>query len=143
MPDFLQRFANDFSALDASNLHRLGELYSDDVHFRDPLHEISGLSALQDYFTELYANITELSFEFHSVDLLHEGAGYLRWSMRYRHPRLRGGRTIEVRGCTYVEWHVGVERVYLHHDYFDAGALLYEHLPVVGGVIGWLKRRLA
>jgi hypothetical protein len=33
--------------------------------------------------------------------------------------------------------------VYLHHDYFDAGALLYEHVPILGGVIGWLKGRLA
>jgi hypothetical protein len=33
--------------------------------------------------------------------------------------------------------------VYLHRDYFDAGALLYEHLPVLGTLIGWLKRRLA
>ena len=35
------------------------------------------------------------------------------------------------------------ERVYRHRDYFDAGALLYEHLPLLGSVIAWLKRRLA
>ena len=28
-------------------------------------------------------------------------------------------------------------------DYFDAGNLLYEHLPVLGAAIRWLKRRLA
>lgn len=140
MPDFLLRFARDFAALDADNLHLLSNLYSQDVSFRDPLHEITGLNALQDYFAQLYANVSELSFEFHSIDLLREGAGYLRWSMRYRHPRLRGGRMIEVQGCTYLEWH---DRVYLHRDFFDAGALLYEHLPLMGGVISWLKRRLA
>lgn len=62
MSDFLRCFANDFAALDASNLHKLKELYSHDVRFSDPLHEIQGLTALQDYFTELYANVSELGF---------------------------------------------------------------------------------
>ncbi|QHF41154.1 transcriptional regulator [Pseudomonas sp. S34] len=31
---------------------------------------------------------------------------------------------------------------YRHRDYFDAGALLYEHLPVLSRAIAWLKRRL-
>lgn len=78
MSDFLHRFATDFSALDASNLHRLGRLYSQDVHFRDPLHEIRGLNALQDYFAELYANVVGIRFDFHSLDPLRDGAGYLR-----------------------------------------------------------------
>ena len=151
MSDFLHRFAKDFSVLNASNLHRLGHLYSHDVHFRDPLHEICGLKALHDYFEALYANVIEVHFDFHGADHLREGAGYLRWTMRYRHPRLRGGRAIEVQGCSYLEWHQGEghkdlgqqERVYLHQDYFDAGALLYEHVPLMGSVIGWLKRRLA
>lgn len=146
MSDFLHRFAAEFAALDASNLNRLGLLYSQDVRFRDPLHEISGLDNLQDYFTALYTNVIEVHFDFHGADQLREGAGYLRWTMRYRHPRLRGGLAIDVQGCSYLEWHQGLERqerVYHHQDYFDAGALLYEHIPLMGGVIGWLKRRLA
>ena len=35
------------------------------------------------------------------------------------------------------------DRVHFHQDYFDAGALLYEHLPLMGGAIRWLKGRLA
>ena len=31
---------------------------------------------------------------------------------------------------------------YRHRDDFDAGALHYEHLPVLGREIAWLKRRL-
>jgi hypothetical protein len=138
--DFLRRFAHDFAALNAANLHTLGDLYSHDVRFSDPLHEIQGLTALQDYFTELYANVSELGFTFHSYDQVQEGAGYLRWTLHYRHPRLRRGQLIEVVGCSYLRWH---EKVYQHRDYFDAGALLYEHLPLMGTAIGWLKGRLA
>jgi ketosteroid isomerase-like protein len=141
MDNFLQRFATDFASLNASNLHRLSNLYSDDVEFRDPLHRISGLSAVEAYFANLYSNVEDLSFVFEQIDQLPMGnAGYLRWTMRFRHPRLRRGQPIEVSGCSHLRW---TDKVYLHHDYFDAGALLYEHVPVMGGLTRWLKRRLA
>ncbi|MBV2132628.1 nuclear transport factor 2 family protein [Pseudomonas sp. MAP12] len=141
MIDFLPTFARRFAALDKDSLECLGELYSADALFIDPLHEIRGLAALRRYFAELYANVQELRFEFHGCDEVHEGEGYLRWSMSYRHPRLAGGRPIRVDGCSHLLWQDG--RVYRHRDYFDAGALLYEHLPVFGRAIAWLKRRLA
>ena len=140
MSDFLHRFATEFAALDASNLARLGQLYSDDVLFRDPLHEVRGLPALQRYFAEMYANVGRLDFDFHSFDQVCDGEGYLRWTMHFRHPRLRGGAPISVDGCSHLLWW---DKVYQHRDYFDAGAMLYEHLPLMGGVIAWLKRRLA
>lgn len=140
MSDFLRRFATEFAALDAGNLARLDELYSDDVLFRDPLHQIHGLPALRDYFSEMYANVRELRFDFHGHDQVGNGEGYLRWTMTYRHPRLRGGALISVEGCSHLLWR---DKVCQHRDYFDAGAMLYEHLPLMGGVIAWLKRRLA
>lgn len=140
MSDFLHSFAEEFARLDAHNLHRLGQLYSTDVQFSDPLHHIQGLAALEQYFTELYSNVSDLSFRFHAIDTLREGAGYLRWTLQFRHPRLRRGKLIEVDGCSHLLWR---DKVYQHHDYFDAGALLYEHLPLLGQSIGWLKRRLA
>lgn len=140
MSDFLRRFATEFAALDAGNLQRLGQLYSDDVLFRDPLHEVRGLPALQRYFAELYANVGRLEFDFHGFDQVVDGEGYLRWTMHFRHPRLRGGARISVDGCSHLLWW---DKVYQHRDYFDAGAMLYEHLPLMGGVIAWLKRRLA
>ena len=141
MSDFLPRFAERFAALDADGLDRRAELYSEDIRFRDPLHTVQGLPALRDYFAALYANVRELRFDFHGFEPSADGTGYLRWTLRYRHPRLRGGAPIEVEGCSYLRWSQG--RVYLHRDYFDAGALLYEHLPVLGTLIGWLKRRLS
>jgi hypothetical protein len=140
MSDFLRQFAGVFAELHKGNLERLGELYSVDVLFCDPLHQVRGLGELQRYFAELYANVSELRFDFHGFDQVREGEGYLRWSLSYRHPRLAGGRLIQVDGCSHLQWH---NKVYRHRDYFDAGSLLYEQLPVLGKLIGWLKGRLA
>jgi hypothetical protein len=139
MSDFLRHFARQFAQLDKDNLHRLGELYADEVHFTDPLHDVQGLGQLRSYFAGLYANVIELRFDFHGFDQTGEGEGYLRWVMSYRHPRLGGGQLIHVDGCSHLLWH---DKVYRHRDYFDAGALLYEHLPVLGRAISWLKRRM-
>ena len=139
MSSFLRQFAQRFAQLDKDNLQRLGELYTDDVRFTDPLHEVQGLGQLRGYFAELYANVSELRFDFHGFDQIAEGEGYLRWVMSYRHPRLAGGRLIRVDGCSHLRWR---DKVFCHRDYFDAGALLYEHLPVLGRAIAWLKRRM-
>jgi hypothetical protein len=141
MDDFLHRFAEGFSALNKDNLQRLGELYSADIHFTDPLHDVHGLSDLQDYFAQLYANVEQLDFQFQGFDNVSESEGYLRWLMTYSHPRLHKGLPIEVKGCSHLRWRD--ERVHRHHDYFDAGALLYEHLPLMGPAVAWLKRRMA
>jgi len=140
MSIYLERFAERFAALDAGSLGELKKLYSADIVFRDPLHEIHGLPALRDYFAQLYANVRELRYEFHDAAETRPGQGYLRWTLHFRHPRLAGGQLISLDGCSHLHWG---EHVHLHQDYFDAGALLYEHVPVLGGVIGWLKGRLA
>lgn len=140
MSEFLRHFAERFAELDASNLQRLDQLYSEDILFRDPLHEVRGLPGLHDYFTELYSNVSQLYFDFHGHDQISDGEGYLRWTLHYRHPRLRGGALIHVDGCSHLLWW---DKVYQHRDYFDAGALLYENLPLMGSAIAWLKRRLA
>lgn len=140
MADFLALFAARFATLNADNLYQLDGLYTNDVIFHDPLHSVHGLTELHGYFTQLYANVQHLDFDFQGYDQVAEGEGYLRWVMRYRHPRLRGGQLIEVTGCSHLRWS---DKVYYHRDYFDAGALLYEHLPVLGALVRFLKRRLA
>ncbi|AOE87377.1 nuclear transport factor 2 family protein [Pseudomonas sp. TCU-HL1] len=140
MNDYLGAFATRFARLDRHNLALLRELYSDDVRFTDPLHQVEGLPALQRYFEAMYADLHELQFDFLGRDQVGEGEGYLRWRMAFRHPRLSRGRAICLEGCSHLRWR---DKVHWHRDYFDAGALLYEHVPLLGGAIRWLKRRLA
>jgi len=140
MSAFLQSFAERFASLDGQNLQALENLYSEQVSFRDPLHHIEGLPALRDYFAQLYANARDIRYDFSGADEVQPGEGYLRWTLHFRHPRLAGGRVISLQGCSHLRWQ---ERVFFHQDFFDAGALLYEHVPVMGGAIRWLKGRLA
>lgn len=139
MSAYLESFAERFASLDWQNLDTLEKLYSENVTFRDPLHQIDGLSALRLYFSGLYANAQDIRYVFAGADEVQPGQGYLRWSLAFRHPRLADGKLITLQGCSFLKWQ---ERVHFHQDYFDAGALLYEHVPVMGGAIRWLKGRL-
>ena len=144
MSAFLHDFAQAFAGLNKDNLERLEQLYSRDALFCDPLHEVRGLDNIKRYFAQMYANVSELRFDFYGFDPVHEragaGEGYLRWTMSYRHPRLKRGELIRVEGCSHLLWNA---KVHQHRDYFDAGALLYENLPLMGTAIRWLKGRLA
>jgi len=92
MSEFLRRFARQFAELNKDNLQRLSDLYSEDIHFTDPLHEVQGLKQLRNYFSELYANVSELRFDFHGFDKIAYGEGYLRCCMSDRHPRQASGQ---------------------------------------------------
>ncbi|MDD2133680.1 nuclear transport factor 2 family protein [Pseudomonas kurunegalensis] len=140
MSTYLQYFAERFATLDSHNLDLLNDLYSEDVAFRDPLHQLTGLRALRAYFAQLYAKVPDVHYRFEGIDELEPGHGYIRWTLHYRHPQLARGQLISLQGCSHLRWQ---ERVHFHQDYFDAGALLYEHVPVMGSVIRWLKGRLA
>ncbi len=119
----------------------LAEVYHPDISFSDPMHQIQGLDALEQYFEGLYENITFIDFQFHKA-WVDSDEGSVHWTMRYRHPRLKAGNhDIKVDGVSLLRWEDNL--VIQHQDIFDAGSLLYEHLPVLGWLIHKLKERMA
>jgi|GEM_PF-6802451 len=99
------------------------------------MHRIEGAEALERYFATLYSNVTKCRFDFHERQRSGQEA-FAAWTLHLAHPRLAGGREYAVEGCsrlTFADDDSG--RVARHRDYFDAGALLYERLPLLGGAI--------
>ncbi|MBE0582292.1 MAG: nuclear transport factor 2 family protein [Desulfofustis sp.] len=136
----LDDFLAVYHRLAADNLELLDRIYSADIEFCDPAHEIRGLDALRHYFAELYRNVDSISFSFGRTHRVGSEA-YLSWRMSFRHPKLARGRTIEVDGLSYLKFNDN-GKVSYHRDYFDLGAMLYEHLPLLGSLVKTIKRRL-
>ncbi|AZT83985.1 nuclear transport factor 2 family protein [Marinobacter sp. NP-4(2019)] len=132
----LERFRGLFNSLDAGNLSKLSSVYSDTVQFQDPLSSVSGLDELNRYFAGAYANVVSCTFEFGDPVITGENAA-ITWVMHLRHKRIRRGREIRVHGMSRLVIQDG--KVTHHRDYFDAGQLLYEHLPVIGRFIRWIR----
>ena len=139
-PKWLNQFISVYHQLDKNNLELLEALYHQDIHFQDPVHQISGLDNLMAYCKFMYSNTTHCRFHIFDVIFDGEQAG-VYWTMKYRHPKLNGGDTITVEGHTQVKG--DGELVTVHRDYLDMGAMVYEHAPLLGRFVRWLKHRLA
>ncbi|MCR6740981.1 nuclear transport factor 2 family protein [Aeromonas dhakensis] len=140
MDESLARFVALYQQLNRDELHRLPEVYANEVLFTDPAHRIEGLAALTDYFSALYQRLAYCRFVITSQ--LQQGRqAWLGWTMTFSHPRLRGGAPVTVEGATRLEFDEA-GKVCLHRDYFDLGAMLYEQLPLLGSVVRTIKGRL-
>lgn len=136
VPATLDNFRALFNKLDKGNLNKLCQVYSEDIRFQDPLGTVNGLDELTHYFAGAYAKVISCHFEFGEAVVQGESAA-IPWVMHLRHKRIRKGREVQVQGMSHLKIRDGM--VCYHRDYFDAGEMLYENLPVVGGVIRWIK----
>ena len=107
------------------------------LHFEDPFHQIDGLEPFRAYLARLYGGVHSCRFTFHA-EAVHEDVAILTWTMELTHRRLNRGRLIVVPGASCIRSQN--ERIIFHRDYFDAGALVYEHIPLLGALIQAIKR---
>jgi hypothetical protein len=136
----LQKVRNMYLRVDKKLLKGLTDIYSDDIQFRDPLHAVNGIKSLTDYFAGLMNDLVECRFEFHhSMEMSERGEAILFWTMHYRHKKLAGGKTLELTGNSHLLFN---DKVYYQRDYFDAGSMLYEHIPVMGFAIRQIKKKV-
>ena len=99
----LARFIALYQQLDKQQLHRLPDVYAEQVIFIDPAHRIEGLTALTDYFSALYQRLADCRFEIVSQQQQGREA-WISWVMTFSHPRLGGGRPVTVEGATRLEF---------------------------------------
>lgn len=139
-PQWLSNFVETYQKLSTDNLELLTSIYHDDVVFIDPLHQVEGLAELQKYFANLYENLSQCDFVIHEV-IVEGNQAAIYWHMAYKHPKLNSGKEVFVSGSSRITGEEG--KVIYHRDYLDVGTMLYEHLPIVGRLIKWIKAKAA
>jgi hypothetical protein len=65
---------------------------------------------------------------------------FLTWEFRFRFKRFQTQQDQVILGGTHLML-APDGRISLHRDYWDAAEELYEKLPMVGGLMRWLKKR--
>ncbi|BAC94097.1 putative transcriptional regulator [Vibrio vulnificus YJ016] len=133
------KVGNVYRALNKDNLHLLADVYHRNVVFEDAAHRLEGWQALELYFTNLYENVVDCCFDIHEQYQI-DNVGFLTWTMTLQHPKLKKGACVEVKGVSHLKFEAG--KVIYHRDYFDLGEMLYENLPLLGGIIRAIKQRL-
>lgn len=139
MSPALALFCREYQRLSGDKLQVLRDIYAPHIHFQDPSHQLHGIGDLVTYFEGLFSQVKHCQFDIEQV-MEQEGEAFVRWQMRFAHPRLNGGADICVPGVSHLRFGAQIE---FHRDYFDLGAMLYEQVPVLGALVKTLKRRLS
>jgi len=143
----LQRFIDFYQQpLNSAALTALPTLYHPEIHFIDPAHTIDGLPAFQRYFDNMIANIDHCQFVVHTAvqDHTHSEMAFVHWTMSVQHRRLNGGQLFTVAGCSKLRFSdtSDTATIIYHQDFFDLGAMLYERLPLLGGLVRRIRSKL-
>ena len=128
-----------FESLSPASLGRLTEFYTPDARFKDPFNEVQGIPAILRIFAHMFESLHEPRFVV--TQRVVDGAQcFLVWEFRFRFKRFDTVTTQLVRGGSHLRL-APDGRVAEHRDYWDAAEELYEKLPVIGGLMRWLKQR--
>ncbi|EEP95437.1 hypothetical protein yaldo0001_6350 [Yersinia aldovae ATCC 35236] len=97
------------------------------------------MSSLDAYFQRLLSNLSACCFTLTDIQH-HDQQASVCWQMSYAHPRLRRGCLLSLEGISQLRF--AEQRIIYQRDYYDLGAMLYEHIPLLGGIVLKLKKRL-
>ncbi len=132
-------YADYFERVSLENLDELNDICAENVRFRDPFNDVTGRDKMIRIFAKMYEDVDAPTFEV--IDHAISGQrSYIRWIFRFRNKKTR--RPFEIDGMTEVHYDEA-GRVTGHFDHWDVASQLYEHVPLLGGLLRIIKRRLA
>ncbi|PKE30450.1 nuclear transport factor 2 family protein [Rahnella sp. AA] len=137
--DALTRVCEFYSQLDMGRLTQLSRIYHPHVVFIDPVSHYDGVDALERYFEQLLRKVNYCRFEI-QPPLAQGDEASLFWQMEFSHPALKKGQAMFLSGASHLR--LTENRIIYQRDYYDLGAMLYEHVPLLGGAVRAVKARL-
>ncbi|WLI89841.1 nuclear transport factor 2 family protein [Massilia sp. R2A-15] len=132
----LERLVQFYENLSEASLAHLPEIYAGDARFKDPFNEVRGIEPIAAIFRHMYQQVDEPRFIV-NTRVLQGADAFLVWDFTFRMKRFSRARQC-IRGATHIRFDAD-GLVALHRDYWDAAEELYEKLPVLGGLMRWLK----
>ena len=134
-----ENLATFFETLSPQSVAQLHTIYDAQARFKDPFNEVQGLPEIERIFRHMYVALDQPHFVV-TGQVVDGTQAFLTWEFRFRFKRFDTTTLQAVRGASHVVFNEqGL--VTMHRDYWDAAEELYEKLPVLGGVMRWLKKR--
>ena len=135
----IDRIVQFFETLTPQSVARCGEFYAPHARFKDPFKDVQGVPAIQAIYAHMFTALEAPRFVV--VERIASGQQcFLTWTFHFRFKNFATGTDQTIHGGSHLQ--LDAEgRITLHRDYWDAAEELYEKLPVVGGLMRWLKNR--
>jgi ketosteroid isomerase-like protein len=130
-----------FENLTPADVARLPGFYADDAWFKDPFNEVQGIAAVQRVYGHMFDTLQAPRFRV-TTTLVQGQEAFLAWEFRFAFRNWRRQQDQVVRGSSHLKL-ARDGRIACHRDYWDAAEEVYEKLPLLGGLMRWLKARAA
>ncbi len=137
--ELVEEFKRCYATFGVDTIPRLQKVYDPGVTFVDPLHRIDGWPALERYFAASAANLHYCRFDF--IDsVVGENTAFFKWHMHYAHQKIARGRALSLVGASEIKF---AQAITYHEDFYDLGAMVYQHIPIIGLGIQKLRHCMA
>jgi hypothetical protein len=136
----LQPFVRMFSDLSPTAVSaNINEVYAEQLYFHDTFHTFYTRDEVRQYFLNMGAKaVTKVT----PLDYAENGdTVWLRWQMSTKFDVLWKKLDITTVGMTHLRFNeAGL--IVMHQDYWDGVEGFYAHLPLLGGLVTWVRSGL-
>lgn len=136
MTSAVERYVRFFETLTPSSLAALDSVFDAGARFKDPFNDVSGIDAIRRVFEDMYERCEEPTFNVDDVACDGDTC-FIGWTFHFR----RSGRAHDIDGVSRVRFEPA-GRAIEHIDYWDPASQVYEGIPLLGGLLKALRRRL-
>jgi steroid Delta-isomerase len=130
-----------FEQLSQDDIRHMQVIYTETAFFKDPFNEVTGVEAIAKIFGHMFEQVQNPRFVVRET-VAQADTAFLTWDFLFESQRMarRGNAAQTVRGASHLKF--GEDgRICYHRDYWDVAEELYEKIPVLGGLMRFLKRQ--
>lgn len=136
----LDEIVRRFEALQPGDVVRMREFYDENAFFKDPFNEVRRVEDIEAIFGRMFETLVEPRFRV--TNRIAQGdQAVLEWDFTFGIRRWKPRREWCIRGMSHLRF-APDGRIAYHRDFWDTGEELYSKLPLVGGVIRFLRSRM-
>lgn len=113
-------------------------LYHDDVVFKDPFNEVTGISAVHKIFAHMYENLDDPKFLITEY-IYSNNVAYIKWDFIFTFKNEKQETSFE--GVSRLEMNAD-GKIISHVDFWDAAEHIYQKIPLLGSLIRLVKKKI-
>jgi hypothetical protein len=128
-----------FESISPETLTEIANWYTTDARFKDPFNDVRGVAEITRIFEHMFQSLHDPRFVV-TRQIVDGPHAFLVWEFHFRFKRFDTVTQQIVHGGSHLAL-TPEGLISEHRDYWDAAEELYEKLPVLGGLMRWIKRR--
>ncbi len=137
----LQAFTKLFDQMKTVDLDKqISEAYAEKLYFNDTLVTLHDRSEVLKYIRHTQQQLDGINFKVLSCQDKGKDAT-VRWLMHNRFTVMGKALDIQTIGISHLRFNED-NKIILHQDFWDSMQGIYQHLPVIGGLLQWIKSGL-